>query len=206
MKVKENAVAGYRDELRARIIETASPLFKQRGIRAVRMDEIASMLTISKRTLYEVFDNKEALLLECIKQNKSRIDRLLEKRAAAADNEMEVLIEFLRNQMDDLQDVCPAYFTDLAKYESVMAYLKADGERRKNKSREFTTRGVEHGYFIPNLNYDIFNVISDAMVEYAMKSRLYEQYPIKEIMHTFVTILLRGCCTEKGRRILDSVL
>ena len=45
------------------IIMTALRLFLKKGIRAVRMDDIANEMGISKRTLYELFENKEELLL-----------------------------------------------------------------------------------------------------------------------------------------------
>lgn len=54
----------YRQELRPRILETAMTLFRKHGIRQVKMDDIAATLGISKRTLYELYANKEKLLLE----------------------------------------------------------------------------------------------------------------------------------------------
>lgn len=54
------------NETRKKVIETAIEMFNEIGCRAVTMDSIAAKLKISKRTLYEVFDNKEALLMECI--------------------------------------------------------------------------------------------------------------------------------------------
>lgn len=62
-----NNSSQYRNELKFRIIRTAMPLFKQKGIKAVRMDDIANILSISKRTLYEIYNNKEDLLLEGVK-------------------------------------------------------------------------------------------------------------------------------------------
>ncbi|MDE6806984.1 MAG: TetR/AcrR family transcriptional regulator, partial [Prevotella sp.] len=43
----------YRVSLKDRIVEKAFQLFTQQGIRAVKMDDIAHSLSISKRTLYE---------------------------------------------------------------------------------------------------------------------------------------------------------
>ncbi|MEA5126561.1 MAG: TetR/AcrR family transcriptional regulator [Proteiniphilum sp.] len=45
-------------ELNERIIEKAGELFRKYGIKNVSMDEIASSMGISKRTLYENFKNK----------------------------------------------------------------------------------------------------------------------------------------------------
>lgn len=54
------------DETKKKVINASIELFNQYGCKAITMDKISSSLHISKRTLYELFDNKEALLLECI--------------------------------------------------------------------------------------------------------------------------------------------
>lgn len=46
-----------------RIIEQAMHMFVSQGIKSVRMDDIAQQLGVSKRTLYELFGDKEGLLL-----------------------------------------------------------------------------------------------------------------------------------------------
>lgn len=46
-----------------RIIDQAMHMFVSQGIKSVRMDDIAQQLGVSKRTLYEMFGDKEGLLL-----------------------------------------------------------------------------------------------------------------------------------------------
>ena len=58
--------ASQKAELRERIIMTATEAFTLKGIKCITMDDIAAALGISKRTLYEVFADKESLLKECI--------------------------------------------------------------------------------------------------------------------------------------------
>ena len=53
----------YRQELKDRIISYAMPEFYKRGVKAVKMDEISQGLHVSKRTVYEIFGDKEELLL-----------------------------------------------------------------------------------------------------------------------------------------------
>ena len=45
-----------------RIIDQAMQMFATQGIKSVRMDDIAQHLGVSKRTLYELFGDKEGLL------------------------------------------------------------------------------------------------------------------------------------------------
>ena len=74
---KTGNITAYRENLRNKILNTAMTLFKQRGIKAVRMDDIATEMGISKRTLYEIYSNKEDLLYECVKNDgKTMTERL----------------------------------------------------------------------------------------------------------------------------------
>ena len=49
----------YKKEVKAKILQLATTMFFQHGIRKVKMDDIAARLKISKRTLYEIYQNKE---------------------------------------------------------------------------------------------------------------------------------------------------
>ena len=67
----------YRLALKDKILDAAMNAFMKRGIRAVKMDDIAQQLTISKRTLYEIYEDKEELLYRSIiKYDKLRLERL----------------------------------------------------------------------------------------------------------------------------------
>ena len=59
----------YRKGLRVKIVEIAGEMFKQYGFKAVKMDVVAQKLCISKRTLYEIFPNKEEIIMEAVKMN-----------------------------------------------------------------------------------------------------------------------------------------
>jgi AcrR family transcriptional regulator len=52
-----------REEMQERILETADRLFYSRGIRAVGVDTIADEIGISKRTLYNHYPSKDALIV-----------------------------------------------------------------------------------------------------------------------------------------------
>ena len=56
------ASASEKPDMNERILETADRLFYLRGIRAVGVDTIAAEIGISKRTLYNHFPSKDALI------------------------------------------------------------------------------------------------------------------------------------------------
>ena len=67
-----NNLSVSKQQLRDLITDTAMTMFKQKGIRSVTMDELSSHLAISKRTVYELFEDKESLLLYGMARDKDR--------------------------------------------------------------------------------------------------------------------------------------
>lgn len=65
------------DDTRQKIIESASKQFLLEGCKKVTMDNIATNMHISKRTIYEQFENKEELLLACLSSHHEKMDRML---------------------------------------------------------------------------------------------------------------------------------
>jgi AcrR family transcriptional regulator len=68
--------ATQKPTMKDRILETADRLFYLRGIRAVGVDTIAAEIGISKRTLYNHFPSKDALILAYLER------RLVQPRAS----------------------------------------------------------------------------------------------------------------------------
>lgn len=54
------------EETKERIIETAINLYNERGCRSVTVDDLSNSIHISKRTLYEIFESKDELVLACL--------------------------------------------------------------------------------------------------------------------------------------------
>lgn len=84
--------ASQKAELRERIIMTATEAFTLKGIKCITMDDIAAALGISKRTLYEVFADKESLLKECILQKQAERDKYLQEIYEQSNNVLEVIL------------------------------------------------------------------------------------------------------------------
>lgn len=195
-----------KQELRLRILETAIGLFKVKGIKSVRMDDIARQLSISKRTLYEMYDNKEQLLYEGIVHENEMTNKKLNDFRKQAHNEMELVLMVLQMKLRELENVSPSFYSELNKYKSVKAFLQESFKENRSQSLSFFTRGVEKGFFREGLNYDILVKMSDAQMNYVMQNRMYEHYPLKDIFVTLVNTQLRGICTEKGLKILERKL
>lgn len=94
MMTEHGKDASQRVELRERIITAATEAFTSKGIKSITMDDIAAALGISKRTLYEVFSDKESLLKECILKAQADRDKYLQKVFEQSHNVLEYLQSF----------------------------------------------------------------------------------------------------------------
>ena len=203
---KSGNMTAYRESLKQKILDTSMTLFKEKGIKAVRMDDIATAMAISKRTLYEIYSNKEDLLFECLRNENETLTRKIAEYAMSAENEMAVVAYFIKLRLRDLGSINPLFFTEMEKYGRILAFFKRNSEKQAARSQEFMRKGIEHGFFRDDLNYDIINRMGDAAMNYVMRTRLYEKYKLNEIFHTFVIVFLRGCCKEKGLKYLDEFI
>ena len=187
-------------------MNAAMKCFREKGIRAVRMDDIANELSISKRTLYEIYNNKEELLYEGVEREVRKSTEQLQQFAKEHDDVMQIILFFYSQKFRELGSVNPLFYTDLEKYAKVKEFLRIRHEEQSKNTRAFFGRGVEEGYFLPQLNYDIVTQLGEASMNYVMATKMYQQFSLQEIFKNFVSVLLRGYCTEKGQHILDMSL
>ena len=95
----KNTQTAYRQNLKGVILNVAMQEFYSNGIRNVKMDDIARKLQISKRTLYEIYGNKEELLLEGLTRDEAEFEsQLQEFTQSKKRNVMEVVMKFFQMQ------------------------------------------------------------------------------------------------------------
>lgn len=196
----------YKLELRTKILDVAMNQFKQKGIRNVRMDDIATMLGISKRTLYEIYNNKEQLLYEGVVRDEEMRSAIVHEFSRTAENEMEIIVEVLKMKLRELGQINPLFFSELHKYETVVEYLRQTHLKSNQESLSFFLHGVEGGFFRKHVNYELILQMSNAVMNHVVEEKLYNRVSLQDIFVNYVNVIIRGLCTEKGLEILNAKL
>ncbi|TWT50949.1 HTH-type transcriptional regulator RutR [Rubripirellula amarantea] len=88
------------DRKRASIVQAAVEAFQQYGYFAASMNGIAEAASVSKRTLYNHFDSKEALFIEIIEELKFRVEQLPECKFDDSRDLAEQLTELAQSEID----------------------------------------------------------------------------------------------------------
>ena len=194
----------YRRELKGRILEVAMREFKTKGIRSVKMDDIAHLLSISKRTLYEIYSDKQALVLEGVRQEEEMSELHLQSFSKQLGNDsLDIVMEFYRLKLKELSIINPVFFEDLKKYRLVMEYMFERHVEHQKRAVAFFQRGVEEGYLRSDVDYDIISRIGEDAVRFVMESRMYKEYNLQHIFRNIIFLFLRGFSTEKGIKMMD---
>lgn len=204
---KNSSVTSYREQLREKILKTSMEEFKSKGIRAVKMDDIAALLGISKRTLYEIYSNKEELLLECVKFQEEQYDaHMISFEKDPSNNVIDIIIEFYNKQIQWLSGVNPLYFSDIQKYRQVVLYFERRNSERKQNKMIFYQRGIREGVFRGDVDYDVLSRILNAAIEYIKQTQMYKEYDLARILNNIIILFIRGVCTYDGIKQFDALL
>ena len=195
-------ISPYKKGLRDKIITTAMEAFAQKGIRHVKMDDVAKELGISKRTLYEIFDKKEDLLYEGVKFYLGDRRTQMEVKAQECKNVMEIILQAYKMKVEEFRQTNPCFYTDLVKYPKVAHYLAQQNQQMLTNMTKFIERGIEEGYFRKEVNPELVARLFDALGKYVMEQQLYCLYTIEDIFTNLVFVTIRGICTEKGIEVI----
>jgi AcrR family transcriptional regulator len=203
---KTNNFTLYRQSLKERILTTAMHDFIMNGIKAVKMDNIAMELPISKRTLYEIFANKEDLLFACINRGFAESREHMTEFDNGEHSVMDIIIEFYHLKIKEFSTTNPLFYTELHKYPKIVSYMDNLHQEEKKNTLDFFRRGITEGFFRDDVNYEIIVRIGKASMNYVMSSMMYKEFTLQEIFKNVIFVFIRSLCTQKGMDVLDNFL
>lgn len=196
-----------KEEIRTRIIERASALFFEKGIKVVKMDDIAHELAISKRTIYELFSDKEQLLTECLKH----IYRILrtvgkERIRNSSQNTLDVILLLYYLYFEMIKRANKNFFIDLMKYPQILKNRERKEKSNNRKFKAWIQQGIKEGLFREDTNSDILMYILKRDLDLIVTSDEFSHISTDELGKTFILFYLRGIATIKGQEIIENFI
>lgn len=198
--------SGSRVELKERIIERAMQAFKTHGIKCITMDDIAASMGISKRTLYEVFANKEMLLEDCIRKERQETNEYIRTILGQSAHVLEVLLKLYLRSIEKFHTTHKSFFEDIKKYPKAYELLKNDKNRDSAEVVNFFKEGVKQGIFRDDINFAIVNLLVHEQLDLLINSNICEKYSFLDVYESIMFTYLRGISTEKGAQELENFI
>lgn len=193
-------------ELRTRIVRHANRMFHAQGIKEVKMDDIAATIGISKRTLYELFKNKEELLFEGIRLRHSESVEEAKRIIRQSNGTLDVILSLYFFYINQVKTINKNYFRELKKYPKVVEESRKGSRKDEQKIRAWLESGVKEGIFREDTNFEILLYIIKENVEFITTTTLFDDYPIEQMGNTFILAYLRGISTPKGVETIEEYI
>lgn len=181
-------------------------MFRTYGIRAVTMDMLANQMGISKRTIYEVFSDKDELLRGVMKWMAVKQSELTVNCLESSGNVIEAIFMIMDNMMEHFRKMSPAFKLDMKKYHnSIVNKLKQQGELPDDNSKNILIRGIKEGIFRPDIDIEITDRCLKGVTRMSNeKETVPEDFENEEVVRDFFINYLRGISTQKGLELINS--
>ncbi|MES1223483.1 MAG: TetR/AcrR family transcriptional regulator [Bacteroidota bacterium] len=194
-------------EQQERIVQKAHEMFMRYGIRSISMDEIASQLGVSKKTIYQFFTDKDALVDAVIDielhgseedcyQHREKSENPVHEIFIATDMVLEMLKVMNPTLLFELQKYHPSTFKKISDHKNKFLYKLV---------KENLDKGVEEGYYRPEINTDIIARYRIAAIFLTFNQELLPpgKHGVADIVKETTMNFLHGLVTAKGLKLIQ---
>ncbi|MFM2250805.1 MAG: hypothetical protein RLZZ358_1732 [Bacteroidota bacterium] len=191
-------------ETRQRILEIAIAQFARFGVRTITMEDLARQAGISKKTIYQEFEDKKdlvkAVFAAILEQDRKRLAFILEQ----GDGVIEHLVQTSKMMRERLTSINPLVILEVQKYfpEAWNLFESFKQETIQQDLIKVLERGKELGYFRPEIDSRVLARVRLTQVTTAFDPKNFAEpdYNLVEDQMIILDHFLHGIFTEKGRQ------
>lgn len=181
------------------IMEAAIEVFNEKGIKFT-MDDLAKHLSISKKTIYKYFDDKETLLLKtiehCFKNIKASEATVLKNDALSTVDKIRQIIVVLPNHYYhiDWRKIYSAKDKYPKLYKEIESRIESDWEN----TFALLEQGIREGVIKP-ISLPILKIMIEASIEHFLNTTtlLDNDISYRDALDQLIEIIMDGICVNK---------
>ena len=186
-----------------RVIEAATERFMDAGIYKVTMDEIASDLHMSKKTLYKFFPSKEVMLKAIVQLIMKRVESEVQAITSSEKPFEEKLTAILTVVGKIMRRISRPFMTDVQRFAPGL-WREIEIFRREKvftKIQQMVRQAKREGVFREDLDSDLFFLVLTTSVQGIMNPQVLSQQPFsaEEAFKGIFKILYEGALTDEAR-------
>ena len=196
-------------EIRDRILEFSREKFMQSGFSKVTLDEIASELGMSKKTLYKYFESKEHLLSECVSRSMKTIE---EKSSQIMTSDMlftekiASVVTLIGSQFGrlskvgagDLQRNAPEQWTRIETFRREKILMRFGGLIAQGRAEGFVRADIPDQLVILILLSAVQGIVTPEVL-------MQHSFSVHDALRAIFTTVFEGILTENGKKTFSSI-
>ena len=191
-------------DIKKKIVRGAENLFTKYGVRSISMDDIARHLSVSKKTLYQHFEDKEDIVTSAVQSHIERIMAEFDAIQTAAVDAIDELSKISQCLKRTMSEINPSLMFDLEKYHPRAWNVWVENKKKFIRESVISNlkRGVEEGSFRPELDLEIMATMRMELVQLAFDDRIFptNRFKISDVQMQLFEHFVFGLLTEKGRK------
>ncbi|MDE6026630.1 MAG: TetR/AcrR family transcriptional regulator [Muribaculaceae bacterium] len=189
------------------LITSIFTILLKNGLKATTMDSVAASLSMSKRTLYEIFESKKDMILRVVRYWQMQRQKKVETIFEDSETVMEALVRTFQAHQKMMKEVNIEFFLDMDKhYPEVRKSFEKYDKLWVNKVMVVINKGIEQGVFRTDVNYPI--VLHLMRIQMESLKRMEEVFPpgitITDAFDSISIGFLRSIASPKGMEIIDA--
>lgn len=193
--------------MKYKILESASNKFILYGFKSITMDDIATSLTISKKTIYEHFKNKTELVDACVDFVFDEIARKIQYIQKIETNPIEGLFQIKKIALKHMANSSQSPQFQLQKYyPEIYAKLKKRELNIMGKGfKKSLKRGIKMGLFRPSINIELITRLYFNGIQGLRNPELFpaEEYQPNQLLENYLDYHIHAIATHKGTELLE---
>lgn len=185
-----------------KILKKSEELFLRYGLKSVTMDDLASQLGMSKKTLYQFVENKGDLIEQIIDLHISDEKAFMEDTRNNSKDAVEEMILVGRHTIHELKKLSPTVIYDLKKYYQHLWLLieQLESDHTYDFIKSNIKKGINQEVYRSDINADIIAKIYVLSTMSVVNESVFSQkvYKKEDLFTEFIKYHLQGITTEKG--------
>ncbi len=194
-------------DIDSKIIEGARELFYRHGIKGVTMDDIAKHLTMSKKTIYQRFNDKDSIVYRCCSDELEKRQCSFEEIAENAPDAISELMSLMKNMGEMFSDMNPNLFYDMQRHHTQAWKMMSDfKEKMILKMVEHNlVRGMREGLYREDINIQVLSRLRIYQVDMGFNPDLFppSKFNIRDVQLTLLDHYMHGITTLKGHKLIN---
>ncbi len=190
------------NRVKEKIIEVSTSLFMNYGIRSITMDDISKELSISKKTIYQYFKDKNEIVHQVALQQVKKQKEALINITSEESNAIEKLHMISHCMRENHKKVNPSLPLDIRRYypETWDLFMDFKDQFTHGILIGILKNGIDEGYFRSDINPVILATLRLTELEMAFDKKLFPDntYNTVKVHFQLFEHFVHGIMTEKG--------
>jgi TetR/AcrR family transcriptional regulator, cholesterol catabolism regulator len=191
-----------------RILSASRELFFKHGLKSITMDDIARHLGMSKKTIYQFFEDKNKLIVSLNKNEMTYHQAHFDEISKNAKNAIDEIFQMMNHLHRIFSAMNPNLLYDMQKHhpEAWSQHLTFKEKCVYPKVEENLKRGIKEGLYRENLNIKLMTILRMEQFNMALDSQIIHpgHFNIGEVHVLLLDHFLHGISTLKGHKLINN--